>query len=160
MRRLPTAAAGLAALLMLAPACGSGKHQESEKDRHGSEFGAAADLKTCKADAHEVAKPYPSGFPESWRFPPGTVVYNAEDRGKDGTIVTGVTSTPFKQVLAYLNGPLQQAGFKVVNGETEEHDAEANWQGNQFKGRWAIRESATCSGETVIQVLSAAATAR
>ena len=41
-------------------------------------------------------------------------------------------------------------------GETEAHDAEAEWKGNGFHGRWAIRESAKCSGETVIQVLSAA----
>lgn len=159
MRRLPAVAAGLVALLLLAPACGSDK-KGSEKDKDKAESGAAADVKTCKADAKAIDKPYPTGFPDSWKFPPGTVVFNAEDRGKDGTIVTAVTSTPFKQVLAFLNGPVQQAGFKVVNGETEEHDAEANWQGNQFKGRWAIRESGTCPGETVIQVLSASASAQ
>lgn len=149
-------AAGLAAVLLLAPACGAKKDSEKEKDK--KEFGTAADLSTCKADAKPVARPYPSGFPESWKFPPQTVVFNAEDRGKDGTIVSAVTSTPFKQVLAFLNGPVQAAGYKVLNGETEAHDAEANWKGNQFHGRWAIRESATCSGETVIQVLSAADT--
>ena len=158
MRRPPLLATAVVALLMLAPACGSEKEseKEKEKDKDRSEFGAAADLKTCRAEAKPIDKPYPSGFPEAWRFPAQTVVFNAEDRGKDGVIVTGVTSTPFKRVLAFLNGPVQDAGFKVVTGETEEHDAEANWKGNQFHGRWAIRESASCPGETVIQVLSAA----
>jgi hypothetical protein len=69
-------------------------------------------------------------------------------------VVTGVTSTPFRKVLAALNGPAQRAGFKVTDGETEEHDAEANWVGNGYRGRWAIRESGSCPGETVVQVLS------
>jgi len=48
------------------------------------------------------------------------------------------------------------AGFRVTNGETEEHDAEANWTSGDQEGRWAIRESADCPGETVIQVFAAA----
>ena len=54
-----------------------------------------------------------------------------------------------------MNHDVVAAGFHIEKGETEEHDAEAEWEGNGFHGRWAIRESAQCSGETVIQVLSA-----
>ena len=46
------------------------------------------------------------------------------------------------------------AGVTTEDGETEERDAEAEWKGDGFRGRWAIRASVTCSGETVIQVLS------
>ncbi|HET8603385.1 MAG TPA: hypothetical protein VFM09_05605 [Marmoricola sp.] len=113
----------------------------------------AANTSTCVKDAHPVSS-YPSGFPAHFPFPARTVVYHAEDRGADGVVVTGVTSLPFKQVLAALNGPAQKAGYKVTGGETEEHDAEADWQGNGYRGRWAIRESADCSGQTVVQVLS------
>jgi hypothetical protein len=42
----------------------------------------------------------------------------------------------------------------VTSGETEEDDAEANWAGNGYVGRWAIKKSATCPGETVVQLLS------
>lgn len=69
-------------------------------------------------------------------------------------IVTVITSDSLKNVLAALNGPAQDAGYKVTSGETEDHDAEANWRGNGYRGRWAIKESAKCSGEVVIQVLS------
>jgi hypothetical protein len=89
-------------------------------------------------------------------MPPQTIVYDAEDRGDEGVVVTGVTDLPFTDVLGALNGPAQDAGFTVTSGETEEHDAEANWSGNGYRGRWAIRESATCPGETVVQVLAAA----
>ena len=65
-----------------------------------------------------------------------------------------MTDTEFKDVLAALNGPAQKAGFQVTNGETEADDAEASWSGNGYTGRWAIKESASCPGETVIQLLS------
>lgn len=112
-----------------------------------------ADKATCVQDAQRVSS-YPDGFPRDFPFPPRTVVYHAEDRGSDGVVVTGVTSLAFKKVLASLNGPTQEAGYKVTDGETEEHDAEADWTGNGYRGRWAIRESGSCPGETVVQVVS------
>jgi hypothetical protein len=148
-------AASLAAVALLAgtlTACGS-EQPKTEKDA-GEGFSAAADLSTCTDGAKPADTPYGDGFPQDWPFPARTVVYNTEDRGADGTIVTGISSTPFKQILAFLNGRVADRGFKVEKGETEAHDAEAEWDGNGFRGRWAIRESAQCPGETVIQVLS------
>lgn len=142
MRSLVALAALAAGAVLLA---GCGQH----------DLDKAADTSTCVKDAHRVSS-YPQGFPADFPFPPRTVVFHAEDRGSDGVVVTGVTATPFKQVLAALNGPAQRAGYKVTSGETEEHDAEANWAGNGYRGRWAIRESGSCPGQTVVQVLSAA----
>ncbi|WP_310962337.1 hypothetical protein [Nocardioides terrisoli] len=138
------------ALAVVLTGCGS--HSESDDAHH--EIDAGADTSVCVADAKPISS-YPARFPQEFPFPPRTVVYHAEDRGADGVIVSGVTLLPFKQVLAALNGPAQRAGFKVTNGETESHDAEANWTGNGFHGRWAIRESATCPRQTVVQVLAA-----
>lgn len=115
--------------------------------------GAPADRSTCLADAEALAE-LPEGYPADFPLPPQTVAYDAEDRGTEGVVVTGVTDLPFTDVLAALNGPAQGAGFTVTEGETEEHDAEANWTGNGFRGRWTIRESASCPGETVVQVLA------
>ena len=154
--RLARTATAVAAVTLLAgtlTGCG-GDQQKSEKDA-GDSLTAAADLSTCTGAAKPAGTPYGDGFPQDWPFPAKTVVFNAEDRGADGTIVTGVSSTPFKQVLAFMNGRVADRGYRVEKGETEEHDAEAEWDGNGFRGRWAIRESAQCSGETVIQVLSA-----
>jgi hypothetical protein len=134
---------------LLATGCESDEQRAAE---HALD--KAADQATCLADASPAATPYPDGAPTSWPWPPSTVVYNAEDRGADGIILTATTSTPFARVLAFLNGPVSTAGHAVTSGETEEHDAEATWSGNGFHGRWAIRESSACPGETVIQVLS------
>jgi hypothetical protein len=143
-----------AAFVLVALTAGCGGEAEHEGEEH--DFDKAADRGVCVAQAHQV-KDLPNGFPSDFPFPHGTVVYHAEDRGEDGVVVTGVSPKPLEDVLAALNGPAQDAGFKVTNGETEEHDAEANWSGNGYRGRWAIRESSECPGETVVQVLAAGA---
>jgi len=119
------------------------------------ELDKAADRSTCAADAKALATPYGGQFPDSWPFPSGTTVYNVEDRGSQGTILTAISTAPFATILDFLNHDVVAAGFKIESGETEEHDAEAEWEGNGHRGRWAIRESAQCPGETVIQVLAA-----
>lgn len=153
--RRAAAGLGAAALLLAAAACGGDPQAVESKSagEHGLE--QAADRNTCAADAKAVATPYGGQFPSGWPFPPGTTVYDVEDRGTQGTIVTAISTAPFKSILDFLNHDVVAQGFRVESGETEAHDAEAEWQGNGHRGRWAIRESAQCPGETVIQVLAA-----
>ncbi|GCD90837.1 hypothetical protein [Nocardioides sp. LS1] len=142
-----------AALLAGTAGCGSDSSNESDKDP-GEQFSSVADQSTCLADATAAATPWPDGFPGDWPFPAKSTAYNVEDRGTDGIIVTAVTGSAFKDVLEFMNKDVADAGYEVESGETEAHDAEAEWTGNGYRGRWAIRESAQCPGETVIQVLS------
>jgi hypothetical protein len=146
------AAALIGAAALVASAVAGSESAAEKQAEH--DFEQAADQTTCRADAESAPTPYGDAFPSSWPFPPQTTVFHTEDRGADGTIVTAVSSAPFEDVLAFLNGPVADAGFEVEKGETEEHDAEAEWAGEGFHGRWAIRESSQCPGETVIQVLS------
>ncbi len=158
----PTAVALLAALLVAGTASCGGEEQPSasepteqtDSDSAEAGAGAAADVTTCTDEAEAAPTPYGDRFPGDWPFPPESVVFNVEDRGDDGTIVTAVTSSDFQTVLDFMNGEVVDAGYAIEEGETEEHDAEAEWEGNGFRGRWAIRESANCEGETVVQVLS------
>jgi hypothetical protein len=152
--RRAVAQVGAAALLLVLGACGSDPEASDEKaGEHGLE--KAADRSTCAADAQAVPTPYGAQFPEDWPFPPGTIVYDVEDRGAQGTIVTAISTAPFKTILDFLNRDVVGQGFRVESGETEAHDAEAEWEGDGHRGRWAIRESAQCPDETVIQVLAA-----
>ena len=144
----------LAGAVLVLGGCGN----DSSPDKNVTaeqDFTKAADQSTCLADATAVGKPWPDGFPADWPFPEQTTLYNLEDRGSSGTIATAVTALPFKDVLDHLNGDVVDAGYRIESGETEEHDAEAEWEGNGYRGRWAIRESSSCPGETVIQILSA-----
>jgi hypothetical protein len=152
VRRGLGAAATVAALLLLPTACGGGDSDREAQDPDAGGFSAAADSNTCVKDATAVTST-PAGFPASFPLPTGTVVFHMEDRGEDGVIATGVTATPFHDVLTAMNAA-EKSGFEVTEGETEEDDAEANWTGNGFTGRWAIKKSATCPGETVVQLLS------
>lgn len=150
LRRVTAATLVAVTLAWTGSACESAEDRRAE---HAME--QAADVTTCRADATAAPAPYGDGFPTDWPFPSQTTVYHAEDRGAEGTIVTAVSSADFKQILDFMNHQVVDAGFAIEKGETEEHDAEAEWRGNGFRGRWAIRESADCPGETVIQVLSA-----
>lgn len=140
----------VSALLLLTAGCGS--NGGSSAPDAGGDLTAAADTSTCVAAAHQVSD-FPAGYPTDFPLPEGTVVYHVEDRGEQGVVATGVTRTAFPDVLKALNAA-KAAGFKVTEGETEDHDAEANWTGNGYTGRWAIRASASCPGETVLQLLS------
>src|SRR5262245_12955254 len=155
MQRRLLAAPLVAALLFALTSCSVGESDaDADADGHDSDaggFSAAADTDTCVADATADSST-PDGYAASFPLPEGTVVYHVEDRGQDGVIATGVTATPFDGVLDAMNAA-EQAGFHVTSGETEEDDAEANWAGNGYVGRWAIKKSATCPGETVIQLL-------
>jgi len=144
----------VAALLLVVGGCGSASKAASNPEG-GHDLEKAADRSTCAADATAVATPYGGQFPEGWPFPEGTTVYDVEDRGEQGTIVTAISTAPLKTILDFLNHDVVAQGFHVESGETEAHDAEAEWKGNGHRGRWAIRESAQCPGETVIQVVAA-----
>jgi|tagenome__1003787_1003787.scaffolds.fasta_scaffold20981515_3 hypothetical protein len=156
----PAAATAAAALLLSLGGCGgpdpSSSTAEHETD-HDADVGgsAAADVSTCHDEASPAPTPYPKGFAPGFPFPPGTIVFDVEDRGKFGIIATGISTSDLKDVLHFMNTTVVGKGFKTTEGETEDHDAEANWAGNGYRGRWAIRDSANCSGETAVQVLSA-----
>jgi uncharacterized lipoprotein len=141
---------------LLTSGCGSEtKHEgDKDKDKDKDSFGRAADTKTCVADAKPYSGTPPANFAKGFPLPKGAVLFDVEDRGADGAIGTAVVEADLKQVLAVFNGTAQDQGFKITEGETEEHDAEANWTGNGYRGRWSIRDSATCKGQVVIQLLS------
>jgi hypothetical protein len=145
-------AATLVALGLVLAGCGGGQGESDAKDADAVAGSAAADTSTCVQDAKPVATT-PDGYPTDFPLPDGTVVFHVEDRSGAGVIATGVTATPFEEVLAAMNDA-RKAGFRVTSGETEEDDAEADWVGNGYVGRWAIKKSATCPGETVVQLLA------
>ena len=137
----------VAALFLLPTACGGDESGDADADQVST-----ADATTCVDDASAVSS-FPDGYPQDFPLPKRTVVFHVEDRGEDGVVATGITTTPFDDVLKAMNHA-QHAGYTVTSGETEHDDAEANWSGNGYVGRWAIKKSASCPGETQVQLLS------
>lgn len=156
----PLAVAGLVVAGLLG-GCGGGTGVGSATGDHDGDSAAerasestlshAADQTVCRAAARPVADAADE-LPAGWSFPPASTAYDVERRAGVGTIVTAVTATAFGRVLDHLNHA--EPGVRITSGETEEDDAEASWTADGYTGRWAIRRSATCPGETVVQVLS------
>jgi hypothetical protein len=153
VRRLQT----VTALAVLAAAtlsgCGGGESDEDkavEKQLRAS----GAPTPVC-VDQVKDAATAPAAFPADFPLPDGAVVYGAERRSGGRTIVYAVVDRDVKAVLKQLQDGMKGAGFTLTEGEVEERDAESNWTGNGYTGRWAIREVAGCTDQTSVTVLAA-----
>ncbi len=132
--------------------CGGGE-SEADKGAEKQLAGSGAPTPVC-VDRAETAS-VPGSFPADFPLPEDSVVYASERRSGGRTIVYAVVDTAEKDVLAFLQKAVPAAGYRLTEGEVEERDAESNWVGNGFTGRWAIREVAGCSEQTSVTVLSA-----
>jgi hypothetical protein len=148
--RAATAALAALAVGAVASGCESGAEKVAEKQLASSQRQVQ-----CTSTAKVASLPS-SGVPPKLPLPPKAVLYQIEDRGQDGLVVSAVTTTPFKDVLTSMNAGYSADGFRITGGETEKHDAEANWTSDGYRGRWAIREiGSQCPGETLISILVA-----
>ncbi|HEY3561193.1 MAG TPA: hypothetical protein VGL05_27200 [Kribbella sp.] len=148
--RAATAALAAVAVCVATSGCESGAEKVAEK-----QLASAQRQVQCTTAAKAVSLPA-TGVPANLPLPPMAVIFHLEDRGRDGLVVSAVTTTSFKDVLAAMNAGYSVDGFKITGGETEKHDAEANWTGDGYRGRWAIREiGAQCPGETLVSILVA-----
>jgi hypothetical protein len=143
---------------LLAGCGGSSGDDDSsgEKKAEKQLANSAAPTPVCVDQAKAAGtKVMPTAFPTSFPMPEGSVVYATQHRSEGRTIVYAVVDSDVKTVLHGLQTALPEAGFTPKEGEVEEHDAESNWTGNGFTGRWAIRQVAGCAEQTSVTVLSA-----
>jgi hypothetical protein len=132
--------------------CGSGESDEDKKSEKQLRA-SGAPTPVCVDQAKDTA--VPAAFPSQFPLPEGAKVYATQKRSGGRTIVYAVVDRDVKAVLKQLQSEVPAAGFKPSEGEVEERDAESNWKGNGYTGRWAIREVADCTGQTSVTVLSA-----
>jgi hypothetical protein len=153
------ATTGTIAVALLAAAalvgCGGGESDEEKlAEKQLAASGAPAPVCVDEAPSDEQV---PDGFPADFPMPDGSVVYASEERSGGRTIVYAVVDADVKAVLEQLQKGLPGAGYELTEGEVEERDAESNWTGKGYTGRWAIREVAGCPEQTSVTVLSARA---
>jgi hypothetical protein len=146
----------LVALVLLAAAaltgCGGGESDE-EKKAEAQLRASGAPTPVCIDEAKDTE--IPAAFPSDFPLPDGAKVYATEERSGGRTIVYAVVDTDEKDVLKVMQTDVPKAGYTLTEGEVEERDAESNWKGNGYTGRWAIREIAGCTEQTSVTVLSA-----
>ncbi|MHB1472835.1 MAG: hypothetical protein ACYCV4_04270 [Dermatophilaceae bacterium] len=97
----------------------------------------------------------PAGFPRDFPLPPRAVVTGSEVRTGRRLVVTAVSPDDVKTVLIYLQSALPKAGLRLTEGEVEPHDAESNYEGPAYRGRWTLRDIPGCPADTVVTVLVA-----
>ncbi len=132
--------------------CGGGDSDE-EKKAEAQLRSSGAPTPVCVDQAKETE--IPAAFPSDFPLPDGAKVYATEVRSGGRTIVYAVVDTDEKDVLKVMQTDVPDAGYTLTEGEVEERDAESNWKGNGYTGRWAIREVAGCTEQTSVTVLSA-----
>jgi hypothetical protein len=127
--------------------------QSDELDSAMAEPGATASaaVAVCAKDATPVT--LPSSFPTAAALPDGFVVTGVEARSGNRTVVSAVSSKPFRATLADMQNAYSSRGWTPAEGEVEERDAESNFAGNGLRGRWAIRELPDCTDNTSVSLL-------
>jgi hypothetical protein len=132
--------------------CGGGESEE-EKKAEAQLRSSGAPTPVCVDEAKDTE--IPSAFPSDFPLPDGAKVYAAQERSGGRTIVYAVVDTDEQDVLKVMQTDVPDAGYALNEGEVEERDAESNWKGNGYTGRWAIREVAGCPEQSSVTVLSA-----
>jgi hypothetical protein len=135
--------------------CG-GDDGDSDEDKAAEKQLAASGAPTPVClDQVKEEKAVPAAFPSEFPLPDGAKVYATQQRSGGRVIVYAVVDSDEKDVLKQLQKDVPAAGFTPSEGEVEERDAESNWKGNGYTGRWAIREVAGCTDQTSVTVLAA-----
>jgi len=67
--------------------------------------------------------------------------------------VTGVVPATAHATAVFFSRALPQAGFRQAFGESEANEAESDYAGQGFQGRWKIRDLAGCSGVATLTLL-------
>lgn len=104
----------------------------------------ARPLPACARVAHPIARP--RDFPATFPLPAGTVFTSLQHRA-GGIVVEGMTPLDFAPMVRYFITALLQAGYRLFQSESEPpYDAESEFQGHGYIGRWRTRAVLSCPG--------------
>lgn len=134
--------------LLLASGCGGG-HPDADATAAPVVVTPAAPYPCTAATGLSL----PAGWPGQVPLPAGLVVTRTEHRSGDRLIAYGRAPGDFHAVVDFFNARLPTAGFTQKNGEIDPHDAESDFTGTRFSGRWTTGSSADCPTASEVSVL-------
>ncbi len=151
-RSTRTVIAGSAGLLLVLGATGCGQ------DRELAAVGKAAASAVRTSGAASCTPPTSTTkLPDTWPalplVPEDYALASVETRSGDRTVVAGVVPHAFRDALTSLRTAYEQAGLVLDHGEVEERDAESNFHGKGYEGRWALREVPGCPSSTTLSLV-------
>src|SRR3954465_13505725 len=130
----------VATLGLAAAGCGSSGSSSSEKDRSGGDNESARTA--CKAKATSKPTGLPAAFPV-----PGELTVTQVRKDGPTVVVDGYWTSGIDEAYTEFKDQVEQAGYKVLFDEKEEHDAEISYNGSNRTGQIALRDDCT-EGET------------
>lgn len=158
--RLAIAAAGVVASLVLAACTEDGSTPPDD----GGDSAATAETPTepptetptdvppvCSRSAEEVSIPPEMG---NLVFPERTVIFDVDERGDNGVVLTGVTDLLYRAAAAQMRRLYSSPPFSILDLDEIEGALGAVWLGPSISGRWQVTDiSDTCPGDTEVRVL-------
>jgi len=124
-------------LLALAVAgCGGGKKKETE----------SAPTAACK-DTAISQPPLPADFPQ-----PGELTYTRQQKAGSSLIVDGYWRAGIDEAYKEFKDQVEEAGYKILFSEQEEHDAEISYEASETSGQIALRDDCTEDDTTRVHI--------
>src|SRR2546423_15527154 len=119
---------------LLAAGCGGKKSAEKEGPRV-----------TCKTTAVAQPPALPADFPQ-----PGELTYTKAQKAGPTLVVDGYWSAGLDEAYKEFKAQVEQAGYKILFDEKEEHDAEISYEASATRGQIALRDD--CSEDDTTRV--------
>jgi hypothetical protein len=107
------------------------------------EEGSGTESAMCDQAALTSEPKLPADFPK-----PGEVTYRAESEAGPSQIVEGTFDAGLDEAYDEYERAVEDAGYKVLFKEKEDHDAEISYEGGGTTGQIALRDE--CGGDKVL----------
>jgi hypothetical protein len=134
------AALGLA-VAIVAAGCGNAQNSSS-----GETEGSKA---ACKAAATTKPTGLPAAFPV-----PGELTFTEVRKDGPTNVVDGYWASGIDEAYKEFKDQVEEAGYKVLFNEKEEHDAEISYSGSGRTGQIALRDDCAESDTTRVHITS------
>jgi hypothetical protein len=97
----------------------------------------------------------PAAFPQGFPFPAGTVIDKQRRQAGGFTVIEGFVPGGLEENQDYFQDELPKAGFRLGEGDAEDHEAETDFTGNGFQGHLKIHDIPSCRDVLTLQVVVA-----
>jgi hypothetical protein len=89
---------------------------------------------------------------ESVPLPNGSVIDGTREDAAGNTIFQGYVPGDVRGARDYFEANLPQAGYEVGEGDSEDHEAEMEFDGHGTEARLKVHDVATCDGALTLEL--------
>lgn len=80
----------------------------------------------------------PEGLPPELPLPPGIVLTDAQSPAEGDFNLRGVVAGELQETADFFREQLAENGFELGEGDAEEHEQEAEFEGHGYEGEWRV----------------------